>query len=113
MSADCEAGTDIAQPEHTGRISTRVDQTLHRIDGNTGDPARYFADSNTYPRGALVDGLVQGELIGCTDVNDVRPVTVYRNGPDDYIVNPFAPRELIARVNGALVKAGKQPLIGE
>jgi len=34
-------------------------------------------------------------------------------GADDYVVKPFAPRELIARVNVALVKAGKQPLIGE
>ena len=31
-------------------------------------------------------------------------------GADDYIVKPFAPRELIARINVALIKAGKQPV---
>jgi DNA-binding response OmpR family regulator len=34
-------------------------------------------------------------------------------GADDYIVKPFAPRELIARINVALVKKGKEPLINE
>ncbi len=28
-------------------------------------------------------------------------------GADDYVVKPFAPRELIARINVALIKAGK------
>jgi DNA-binding response OmpR family regulator len=28
-------------------------------------------------------------------------------GADDYIIKPFAPRELIARINVALIKAGK------
>ena len=32
-------------------------------------------------------------------------------GADDYIVKPFAPRELIARINVALIKAGKQSRI--
>ena len=33
-----------------------------------------------------------------------------RGGADDYIIKPFAPRELIARINVALIKAGKSPL---
>ena len=34
-----------------------------------------------------------------------------KEGADDYIVKPFAPRELIARINVALVKAGKPAVI--
>ena len=33
-----------------------------------------------------------------------------RGGADDYIIKPFAPRELIARINVALIKAGKSPI---
>ena len=32
-------------------------------------------------------------------------------GADDYIIKPFAPRELIARINVALIKAGKPALV--
>lgn len=32
-------------------------------------------------------------------------------GADDYVVKPFAPRELIARINVALIKAGKPAAI--
>jgi two-component system alkaline phosphatase synthesis response regulator PhoP len=32
-------------------------------------------------------------------------------GADDYVVKPFAPRELIARINVALIKVGKTPLM--
>jgi DNA-binding response OmpR family regulator len=34
-------------------------------------------------------------------------------GADDYIIKPFAPRELIARINVALIKAGKSANIAE
>jgi two-component system alkaline phosphatase synthesis response regulator PhoP len=34
-------------------------------------------------------------------------------GADDYIIKPFAPRELIARINVALIKAGKSPVTTE
>ena len=32
-------------------------------------------------------------------------------GADDYIIKPFSPRELISRINVALIKAGKEPMI--
>jgi DNA-binding response OmpR family regulator len=32
-------------------------------------------------------------------------------GADDYIVKPFAPRELIARINVGLIKVGKSPVM--
>ena len=31
-------------------------------------------------------------------------------GADDYVIKPFAPRDLIARINVALIKAGKSAL---
>jgi two-component system alkaline phosphatase synthesis response regulator PhoP len=34
-------------------------------------------------------------------------------GADDYIIKPFAPRELIARINVALIKAGKPAVVAE
>jgi DNA-binding response OmpR family regulator len=34
-------------------------------------------------------------------------ITGLTGGADDYIIKPFSPRELIARINVALIKAGK------
>lgn len=33
-------------------------------------------------------------------------------GADDYVIKPFAPRELVARINVALIKAGKPAAAG-
>jgi two-component system, OmpR family, alkaline phosphatase synthesis response regulator PhoP len=41
---------------------------------------------------------------------DTDVVSGLAGGADDYIIKPFAPRELIARINVALIKAGKQPV---
>jgi two-component system alkaline phosphatase synthesis response regulator PhoP len=41
--------------------------------------------------------------------NDV--VRGLSGGADDYIIKPFAPRELIARINVALIKAGKPAVV--
>jgi two-component system alkaline phosphatase synthesis response regulator PhoP len=34
-------------------------------------------------------------------------------GADDYIIKPFAPRELITRINVALIKAGKPAIVAQ
>jgi two-component system, OmpR family, alkaline phosphatase synthesis response regulator PhoP len=36
-----------------------------------------------------------------------------KEGADDYVVKPFAPRELVARINVALIKAGKPAVVAE
>ena len=41
---------------------------------------------------------------------DADVISGLAGGADDYIIKPFAPRELIARINVAVIKAGKTPL---
>ena len=53
--------------------------------------------------------LVVGQEV-VLDEADADVVTGLTGGADDYIIKPFAPRELIARINVALIKAGKQPV---
>ena len=91
-------GFEKARDEHPDVVL--LDVMMPKMDGYTA-AAKIKAEVSPAPivimltaRGAEAD-VVEG-LMG---------------GADDYIVKPFAPRELIARVNVALIKAGKQARI--
>jgi DNA-binding response OmpR family regulator len=91
-------GFETARDEHPDIVL--LDVMMPKMDGYTA-AAKIKAEVSPAPivimltaRGAEAD-VVEG-LTG---------------GADDYIVKPFAPRELIARVNVALIKAGKQAKI--
>ena len=88
-------GLEKARDEHPDVVL--LDVMMPKMDGYTA-AAKIKAELSPAPiiimltaRGAEAD-IVEG-LTG---------------GADDYIVKPFAPRELIARVNVALIKAGKR-----
>jgi two-component system alkaline phosphatase synthesis response regulator PhoP len=98
-AANGEEGVAKAKAEHPDVVI--MDWMMPKMDGPTA-AAKIKAECHPAPivlmltaKGTQTD-VIQG-LAG---------------GADDYIVKPFAPRELIARVNVALVKAGKQPIIG-
>src|SRR6185436_4139503 len=87
-------GLEKARDEHPDVVL--LDVMMPKMDGYTA-AARIKAEVSPAPiiimltaRGAEAD-VVEG-LTG---------------GADDYIIKPFAPRELIARVNVALIKAGR------
>jgi DNA-binding response OmpR family regulator len=91
-------GFEMARDEHPDVVL--LDVMMPKMDGYTA-AAKIKAEVSPAPivimltaRGSEAD-VVEG-LTG---------------GADDYIVKPFAPRELIARVNVALIKAGKQARI--
>ena len=91
-------GLEKARDEHPDVVL--LDVMMPKMDGYTA-AAKIKAEVSPAPivimltaRGAEAD-VVEG-LTG---------------GADDYIVKPFAPRELIARINVALIKAGKQARI--
>ena len=87
-------GLEKARDEHPDVVL--LDVMMPKMDGYTA-AAKIKAEVSPAPiiimltaRGAEAD-VVEG-LTG---------------GADDYIIKPFAPRELIARVNVALIKAGR------
>lgn len=95
-----EEGVAKAKAEHPDVVI--MDWMMPKMDGPTAT-ARIKAECHPAPIVLMLTA--KGTQ---TDV-----IQGLSGGADDYIVKPFAPRELIARVNVALVKAGKQPLIAE
>jgi DNA-binding response OmpR family regulator len=80
-----------------------LDVMMPRMDGYTAC-ARIKAEVD--PKPIVLMLTAQGQQ------SDV--VTGLTGGADDYVIKPFAPRELIARINVALIKAGKTPVaVGE
>jgi two-component system alkaline phosphatase synthesis response regulator PhoP len=76
-----------------------LDVMMPRMDGYTAC-ARIKAEMDPAPIVLMLTAKGQ----------DADVVTGLSGGADDYIIKPFAPRELIARINVALIKAGKQPV---
>jgi DNA-binding response OmpR family regulator len=76
-----------------------LDVMMPRMDGYTA-AGRIKAEVQPPPLVLMLTAKGQE-----TDV--VKGIT---GGADDYIIKPFAPRELIARINVALIKAGKTPV---
>ncbi|MEZ4639482.1 MAG: response regulator transcription factor [Caldilineaceae bacterium] len=99
-AADGEEGVALARSEQPDVVI--IDWMMPKLDGPTATGV-IKAECNPAPIVLMLTAKGEQEDM----------INGLMGGADDYIVKPFAPRELIARVNVALVKAGKQPLIGE
>jgi DNA-binding response OmpR family regulator len=94
---DGQEGLDTALAEHPDVVL--LDVMMPRMDGYTAC-GRIKAEAEPTPIVIMLTAKGQD-----TDV-----ITGLAGGADDYVIKPFAPRELIARINVALIKAGKQPV---
>jgi two-component system alkaline phosphatase synthesis response regulator PhoP len=95
---DGEEGLNKAIAEHPDVVL--MDVMMPRMDGFT---AAGLMKAQVQPAPIILMLTAKGQE------NDV--VRGLSGGADDYIVKPFAPRELIARINVALIKAGKSPVM--
>lgn len=91
---DGEEGVSTAMAEHPDVIL--MDVRMPRMDGFT---AVGKIREQVHPAPLILMLTAEGQE---SDV--IRGLGA---GAEDYIVKPFAPRELIARINVALIKAGK------
>jgi DNA-binding response OmpR family regulator len=94
---DGQEGLERATEDHPDVVL--LDVMMPRMDGYTAC-GRIKAEVQPAPIVIMLTAKGQD-----TDV-----VTGLAGGADDYIIKPFAPRELIARINVSLIKAGKQPV---
>lgn len=97
-AADGEEGVAVAAAEHPDVVL--MDVMMPKMDGYTA-AAKIKQENKPAPIVIMLTAKGQEDDV-------VQGLT---SGADDYIVKPFAPRELIARVNVALIKAGKESSI--
>jgi DNA-binding response OmpR family regulator len=95
---DGEEGLNTALAEHPDVVL--MDVMMPRMDGFT---AAGKIKEQMQPAPIILMLTAKGQE---SDV--IRGLT---GGAEDYIIKPFAPRELIARINVALIKAGKPAAI--
>lgn len=91
---DGQEGLDVALAEHPDVVL--MDVRMPRMDGFTA--ARRIKDE-VDPAPIVLMLSAEGQ-----EQDVIRGLS---RGADDYIIKPFAPRELVARINVALIKAGK------
>ena len=91
---DGEEGVQVALAEHPDVVL--MDVMMPRMDGFT---AAGKIKEQMQPAPLILMLTAKGQE------SDV--IRGLAGGADDYVVKPFAPRELIARINVALIKAGK------
>lgn len=95
---DGEEGLQVAVAEHPDVVL--MDVMMPRMDGYTA-VARIKEEMQPAPLILMLTAKGQEQDV-------VRGLT---GGAEDYIIKPFAPRELIARINVALIKAGKPAVL--
>jgi two-component system alkaline phosphatase synthesis response regulator PhoP len=95
---DGEEGLNKAVAENPDVVL--MDVMMPRMDGYT---AAGLIKERMQPAPLILMLTAKGQ-----EADVVRGLT---GGADDYVVKPFAPRELIARINVALIKVGKTPVM--
>ena len=97
-ASDGQEGLETAIAETPDRVV--LDVMMPRMDGYTAAP---LIKQQVSPPPVIVMLTAKGQE------SDV--IEGLTGGADDYIIKPFAPRELIARIQVALIKSGRKVTI--